>query len=283
MTEPTSLHLEDFRPGRRFTSGTRTITANDIATFTRLSGDAAAVHTDPEFAAAHGFPGPLAHGPFGVAVVFGLMHEMGIVGDTAIALLDLNWRFLKPLVAGDTVRFEMTVTRCRRASRGDAGVVNRHIRLVTDDGTAVSSGTTAFLVAARDPAGPPTHVARDFASPAWAELLAAKLAANRAFTEGTATFDGSIGFAAGPESVQVRVYRGRVLETGRWTPGGPTFTVGGDELAWVELADAPRNDFIARSMRGAFHASGDTFEHLRLHKAIVTAWDSIRELAGEDA
>lgn len=279
----TNLYLEDFRPGRRFTSGVREITADDIAAFTRLSGDAAAVHTDPAFAAAEGFAGPLAHGPYGVAIVFGLLHDMGIVDTTAIALLDLNWRFRNPLVAGDAVRFEMTVTRCRRSSRGDAGVVNRHIRLVTTGGTVASEGTTAFLVKARDPDGPPTFPGRDFATPAWAALLAPRLEASEEFRTGTATFDGSIGFAAGSESVQLRVYRGRVLETGRWTPGGPTFTVGGDELAWVELADAPRNDFIARSMRGAFSASGNTYEHLRLHKAIVAAWDGIRELAGEDA
>lgn len=277
----TALYLEDFRPGRRFTSGEREITADDIAAFARLSGDANPVHTDPAFAAAQGFAGPLAHGPLGVAAIFGLLHDLGIVDGTAIALLDLNWRFRDPLVAGDSVRFEMTVTRCRRASRGDRGVVNRHVTLAKTDGAVVGEGTTAFLVAARDPDGPPTYVERDFATPAWAELLAGKLADNAEFAEGTATFDGSIGLAAGPETVQLRVYRGRVLETGRWTPSGPTFTLHGAELAWVELADAPRNEFIARSMRGDFGVTGNTYEHLRLHKALVAAWDSIRALAAE--
>ena len=279
----TPLYLEDHRPGRRFTSGVRQITADDIADFTRLSGDANPVHTDPAFAAEKGFAGPLAHGPLGVAVIFGLLHDLGVADGTAIALLDLNWRFRGPLVAGDSVRFEMTVTRCRRSSRGDAGVVNRHVTLAKTDGTVVGAGSTAFLVAARDPQGPPTYVGRDFATPAWAERLAAHLADNPEFAAGTATFDGSIGLAAGPESVQLRVYRGRVLETGRWTPSGPTFTLHGEELAWVELADAPRNDFIARSMRGAFGVTGNTYEHLRLHKAIVAAWDSIRALAAEEA
>ena len=279
----TALHLEDFRPGRRFTSGVREISAADIAAFTRLSGDANPVHTDPAFAAAQGFAGPLAHGPLGVSVVFGLLHDLGIVDGTAIALLDLNWRFRNPLIAGDSVRFEMTVTRCRRASRGDAGVVNRHVTLATTGGTVVGEGTTAFLVASRDPQGPPTYVERDFATPAWAELLAARLAGNDEFGEGTSTFDGAIGLAAGQESVQLRVYRGRVLETGRWTPSGPAFTLHGEELSWVDLADAPRNDFIARSMRGAFGVTGNTYEHLRLHKALVAAWDSIRDLAREGA
>jgi len=279
----TLLYLEDFRPGRRFTSGVREIAADDIAAFARLSGDANPVHTDPAFAAGHGFAGPLAHGPLGIAVVFGLLHDLGIVDGTAIALLDLSWRFRNPLVAGDSVRFEMTVTRCRRSSRGDAGVVNRHVTLARTDGTVVGEGDTAFLVSARDPQGPPTYVERDFGTPAWAGLLAGRLADNAEFGEGTATFDGSIGLAAGRESVQLRVYKGRVLETGRWTPSGPTFTLHGEELAWVELADAPRNDFIARSMRGAFGVTGNTYEHLRLHKAIVATWDSIRALAAEGA
>jgi acyl dehydratase len=280
---PGGQFYEDFRVGQRFDSATRRITPQDLSDFARLSGDAAAIHTDAAHARSLGFEGPVVHGPLGIAAVFGLLFESGIVEPTAIAMLDLDWRFAAPIVAGDELRFEMTVTRCRRARNRDAGVVGRHFRVLKTDGTLVQEGTSSLLVAARTPAsGADPAIRTDFCSPAWAEVLGAELAANRDFEEATRLFDGSIGLQAGAEHVQLRVYRGAVLETARSTPAGPTFTVAGSELAWTRLALAPRNDFIARATLGEFSASGSAYEYLRLTKAVVAIWDSVRSLAAGD-
>lgn len=277
------LFYEDFHVGQRFDSAARTITQEDLHRFTRLSGDAAAIHTNAAHARSLGFDGPVVHGPLGIAVVFGLLFESGIVEPTAIAMLDLDWRFTAPIVAGDALRFEMTVTRCRRSRDRQAGVVGRHFRLLKQGDVVVQEGTSSVLVQAREQSvGPDPGIRTDFCSQPWGEALLPHLASNRSFAEATRSFDGSIGLQAGAELVQLRVYRGEVLETARSTLAGPTFTVAGSELAWTGLALAERNDFIARATLGEFAASGSAYEYLRMTKAVVAIWDSVRALAAEE-
>lgn len=276
-----SLFFEDFRAGQRFTSGARTITEDDVRQFAALTGDVAPVHVDPQYARSVGFAGPIVHGPFGIGIVFGLLDEAGILSTSAIAMLDLDWRFSAPILAGDTLHFEMTVTRCRAARSRPAGVVNRQFRLINQDGVVVGEGTSSALVRARGAPDVAAHVRTDFCAPAWAQALAERLSADRTFEDATSAFDGSIGLACGRESVQLRIYRGSVVETARSTPAGPTFTVSGSELAWVGLAFADRNDFIARATVGEFAVTGSAFEYLRLTKAIVAIWDAVRDLAAD--
>jgi len=277
------MTYEDFRVGQLFESGTRTIDADDLRRFVELSGDAAAIHVDAEHARALGMEGPVVHGPFGIAAVFGLLFEQRIVEPTAIAMLDLDWRFVAPIVAGDELRFEMTVTRCRRSRTRQAGIVGRHFRVFKQGGVVVGEGTSSLLVQARAGAeGPDPAIRTDFCSHAWAEALLPELAESRAFGEAAASFDGSIGLRAGREAVQLRIYKGELLEAARTTPAGPTFTVGGSELTWAGIALGERNDFIARATLGELSATGNLHEYLRMTKAVVAIFDAVRALAAEE-
>jgi acyl dehydratase len=275
------MFFEDFRVGQRYRSQKRTVTDADIARFVEVSGDAAAIHVDGDYARSLGFDGPLAHGPLGLAIVFGLLFELGTVRSTAIAMLDLDWQFSAPIFAGDEVEFEMTITRCRRTRSKPAGVVHRYFELFNGAGRSVQSGTSAMMVRARDQLDGDAQLCADFGSVAWGKLLVERLAASSEFAEAMSTFDGAVGLEAGRESLQLRIYKGQVLECARSTPRGATFTVSGSELAWVNLAAAPRNAFIARTMAGDFSVTGDVYEYLRLTKALVALWDCIRELAAE--
>jgi acyl dehydratase len=274
------MYFEDFRVGQRFGSPVRFISDTDHQAFTALSGDAAAIHTDADFARAAGFAAPLVHGPFGIAITFGLLHELGHLRHTAEAMLNLDWEFVAPILVGDSVRFDMLVTRCRRSRRRPSGVVNRQFSLYRHDGELVQRGTSSVLVRARQPgsAADPA-IATDFGSPAWAALLAERLAGNPDFVSSTGTFDGAIGLQCGRETVQLRIYKGSVVDCGTSTPLGTTFLLSGSEAAWVDLAFADRNDFIAHATTGRFSVSGDVFQYLRLTRTLVSLWDSIRELA----
>jgi acyl dehydratase len=275
-----TMWFEDFRVGQRFETGERTISADDVARFAELGGDRSRIHVDAQHARSLGFPGPLVHGPLGVAVVFGLLYDLGIVDTTAIAIRDLNWRFVAPIVPGDAVRMEMVVTRCRRHPTRKAGVVHRHFRLLRSDATVAQEGTSSMLVEARGAATEADpRVATDFCSPEWARLLTPALQDNAAFVEATRTFDGAIGLRAGDDEIQLRIYKSRVLESGRSTPLGAAFTLAASELTWTELAFAERNDFIARTSRGGFSVSGNAYDYLRLTKALVAVYDEVRALA----
>jgi acyl dehydratase len=280
----TPLYFEDFRVGMSFEGAPRTVTASDHETFMAVTGDRGAVHRDPAAAAEAGFESVVTCGPLGIGVVFGQLYDLGIVEPTAIATLDLEWSFFRPVLVGDVVRARFLVTRCRRSTSRRAGVVARHIVLLDADGDVRQGGTSSMLVQARADSGDDRHaVATDFGTVAWAELLVAYLGAHDDFRGAVDTFDGSIGLQAGRESVQLRVYRGEVLDVARTTPHGATFTLCGSERAWTELALGSRNDFLARTSRDEFWASGDMFEYLRMTKALVALWDGVRALAGGES
>lgn len=277
------MFFEDFHVGQTFTSGLRRITQNDLNAFIALSGDGGSVHSNADYARSLGFDGPVVHGPFGVAVVFGLLFEQRIVEPTAIAMLDLEWRFLDAVVAGDQLQSTMTITRRRRSASRQAGVIGRHFVLMKMDGTVVQEGSSALLVQARG--GPPTPepaVFTDFCTVPWARALEPLLSADPEFGAATSSYDGSIGLSCGREAVQLRIYRGRILDVGRSTPSGPSFTLQGSELAWTGLARAGRNDFIARTSKGQFSMTGSAYEYLRMNKALVVIWDAVRALAEQE-
>lgn len=277
----TARFFEDFVVGQRFESGSCGVTEQDLKGFTEISGDRHPLHTDPEYAARTRFGGPILQGPFGVAVVFGLLHDMQGDDESVVALLDTNWRYLAPIRVGDTVRFEMTITRCRRTSTGDQGVVNRHVALLNQRDERVQEGTTAVLVRARDTDAASDPVSRAFGTTGWAKALAERLGQDERFTSATSSWDGTLGLRCGDEEVHLRLYRGRVIEVTRRAPHGATFTVGAGELVWTELLTGPRNDFMQRVMRGQFDVSGSGYEYLRLTKVLHVLIDNARELAAE--
>ena len=93
------------RPFRSYAVGerseyTRTVTADDIDAFARLSGDDNAIHLDAAFAARTRFGGRVAHG----ALSFGFMaaSQTRLVG-AGVIWLDARVRFTAPVLIGDTV------------------------------------------------------------------------------------------------------------------------------------------------------------------------------------
>ena len=279
----TARYFEDYAVGQRFDSGPRVVTEQDLKSFTEVSGDRNPLHTDPDHAARAGFHGPVLQGPFGLAVVFGLLHELQGDDGAIVAMLDSNWRYLAPIRVGDALHFAMTITKCRRTSDGDRGVVNRHVVLLNQRDERVQEGTTAVLVRARDTDPTSDHAERAFATAEWADALADRLGRDERFTSATSSWDGTIGLRCGDEEVHLRLYRGRVIEATRRAPHGATFTVGAPELVWTELITGPHNDFMQRVMRGQFDVTGSGYEYLRLTKVLHVLVDNARELAAEGA
>lgn len=256
--------FEDFAVGQRWTSPPRPVTAEDLATFTRISGDDHPLHAGPD---------AMLQGPFGIAVAMGLLQGLGIHGEAVLGLLDTHWSYRRPVRVGDELTLEVTIVRCRRTSAGDRGVVTRAMRLVGGDGRTVQEGTTTALVAARD-AGP-DPVGRAFGTVAWAEAVTEHLDV----AEDLASWDGTIGLRCADDEVHVRVYRGRVIEVARRAPRGATFVLGADPATWLELVEAPENPFMRLAMAGRFTVTGDGYEYLRLTAALHRLADAAREIA----
>jgi acyl dehydratase len=277
-----TMYLEDFRPGQVFRSDAHIVTEQELLAFADISGDLSPLHTDEEYAKSTEFGQRILHGPYGVATFLGALYRTHTVETTAVALLDTNWRYLQPIVVGDELVFEITITRCRRTSDGARGVVGRHIRLTRADGTILQEGTSSFLVLARDPTDAGQSAwAGDFCGRRWSSELAKRLGSDLEFRSSTQAFDGTIGLQCGSVGTQLRIYAGSVLEAVRRTPRGPTFSIGGTELAWTQVAVAERNPFVQMALRNDFSISGDVYEYLRMTKAVMRVWECARDMAAE--
>ena len=135
------MYFDDFRVGQRFAAGTRAVTQQDLEQFVALSGDAHPVHHDADWCREHTpFDRPILHGPYGIAITFGLLHDLGVFDESVIAMTAAHWEFRSPVFVGDALTLEMTVTRCRLSRKGNTGTVHRWLRLTNQHGDLVQAG-----------------------------------------------------------------------------------------------------------------------------------------------
>jgi len=152
----TDIYFEDVVIGAEMHSGSHTVTAEDIARFCELTHDHHPLHTDAAYAQSRGFPGVIAHGLYGVALMEGLKTEMKIYENSSIA--SLGWdqvRFLQAVVAGDEVRVVFRFTDKRLSRKGGRGVVTEAIQLINQRNEPVIEAQHTALVLCR--AEPATH------------------------------------------------------------------------------------------------------------------------------
>ena len=105
-------------------------TRPEMALIYRLSGDVNALHVDPEFAKAAGFPRPILHGlaTFGVA---GHALLKAVCGYDPARLTAMSGRFSAPVFPGETIRTEFW---------REAGVVRFRARVVERDAVVIDNG-----------------------------------------------------------------------------------------------------------------------------------------------
>ena len=145
-----SYYLEDFKPGQTFTSGGRTITEADLTFFSMLSGDWNPIHADAEYASKTRYGQRVVHGALGIAICTGMLQQLGIFEESVVAMLNLReWKFLAPLLVGDTVHLELKITSVDPGKGGKSGKVGRHFRLMNQDGVAAQEGDSDVLVLTR--------------------------------------------------------------------------------------------------------------------------------------
>lgn len=140
---------EEFEPGQRFETPRRTIVDADISTFAGLTADFNPLHMDEVFAAESDFKGRITHGPMLVGMAFGLGSRAGLFDGTVLGLLDISWKFLKPVRPGDTVSAIITVLEKRETKRQDRGVVTMQLDVMTQHGETAQVGIAKFLVRKR--------------------------------------------------------------------------------------------------------------------------------------
>ena len=145
-----ALHYEDVEVGFRFETAARTVTEADLVLFAGLSGDFNPLHSDAVFAEASIYGERIAQGVLTLALTTGLRQRTGLFDGTLMGLLEVrSWRFLKPVVIGDTIRAVNEVIELRETSRPDRGVMTQRVDVLNQRGETVQQGELVALLRRR--------------------------------------------------------------------------------------------------------------------------------------
>lgn len=149
MDKPVPMYWEDFVEGERFITRARTITETDIVMFAAMTGDYNPLHTDAEFGKTTIFGQRIAHGLLGLAIGVGLSAGLGIAQGTTLAFLGLTWNFTGPILIGDTIHVEQTVSQKRETKRPDRGIIVWDVEIVNQRGEVVQRGQRTLMIKRR--------------------------------------------------------------------------------------------------------------------------------------
>ncbi len=142
------LALDDLVVGDEWESPGRTVTETDVVLFAGLSGDFNPLHCNHQLSEQGPFGRPVAHGLLVLAIATGLISNSPRV-DTLAFLAILEWRFLLPVVFGDTLKVISRVEALEPQARGRRGVVTWHRQILNQNGQVVQQGRTQTMVRGR--------------------------------------------------------------------------------------------------------------------------------------
>jgi 3-hydroxybutyryl-CoA dehydratase len=150
MAERRQLWFEDFAPGQQFPGASSTCTVEDFLAFARITGDAHPIHYDAEYAAKTRFRKPLAHGLLVAGYsALGATQLSTMLEDSMVAMLEVSFRFRRPVFAADVLTSSFEVAETHRDPDKESGRVRFIVRLVNTLGETVVEGSHAYLIRAR--------------------------------------------------------------------------------------------------------------------------------------
>ncbi len=136
-THPFTRTFTELEIGETINTAAREITRDDIEHFATFTGDNFYAHMDDEAAAANPFfPGRVAHGYLLLSFAAGLFVEPDpgpVLANTGLE----NLRFMKPVVAGDSIKVRLSVKKKTRRN-DEYGEVRWHVTLTNQDDDLVA-------------------------------------------------------------------------------------------------------------------------------------------------
>ena len=136
--------FDELKVGDRFVFTSITLTEAHIVLFAGISGDFNPLHLSEEFARRGIFGGRVAHGMLTASIMSGAVGTL--LAGTAMALLDVAFRFVAPVRIGDTIQTEAEVLEKRPSRKYRGGVVKLGVVCRNQRGERVVEGSMTILV-----------------------------------------------------------------------------------------------------------------------------------------
>jgi 3-hydroxybutyryl-CoA dehydratase len=146
---PIGLFFEEFETGKKMRTRGRTVTEADLVSFGALTGDFNPLHFDADYMQDHMFGKRIAHGMLPLSYAVGQAFQLGILEQTILSFRSLEAKFSAPVFIGDTIHVELTVKEKKEARRLGGGNVTIGMRIVNQDGKAVTKGSLTVLMASK--------------------------------------------------------------------------------------------------------------------------------------
>ena len=144
------MYFEEFQPGQKIVTASRTITESDIVTFAGLSGDYNQIHTDAEFSRTTPFGQRVAHGLLGLSIASGLAMRTGILEGTVLAFREITeWKFSRPVMIGDTIHVVLNVVETKPVPRLGGGTITIFLEVKNQRDETAMKGTWLVLAASQ--------------------------------------------------------------------------------------------------------------------------------------
>jgi acyl dehydratase len=149
------MFFEDFSPGQRFQTATRSLSEEEIIDFAG-KWDRQFFHLDAEAAKSSIFGGLIASGFHTLLITFDLVVEAAIWTESSQGSPGFERvRWLKPVRPGDTLSVEVEVVETTPSRRGDRGyVVWDHTTRNQHGETVMTFRSTNILMRRSDGGGP---------------------------------------------------------------------------------------------------------------------------------
>ena len=144
--QPTGKYFEDFEPGQKYITASRTITEADIVNFAGITGDFNQIHTDAVYAAQDTFQQRVAHGLLIQSIATGLAVRSGIIEGTVLAFRELTAKFSLPIFIQDTIHVVIEITEKKYFKRLGGGNVWMKYAVINQEGKAVQRGEWIMLI-----------------------------------------------------------------------------------------------------------------------------------------
>jgi acyl dehydratase len=145
------MYFDDFTVGNKYTTGGRTITETDLILYSGISGVYSPLHLDEEYCKNTIFKKRIAHGPLILSISNGLVGMLNLCEDSVVALMEMEWKFLKPVFIGDTIRVTETVHSKKNTRNAERGIVIFSRSIQNQNQEEVQKGIIVVLIKKKQP------------------------------------------------------------------------------------------------------------------------------------
>ncbi len=145
------LYWNEFIVGDRLKTLSRTVTEADIVGFVGVTGMTEVLFTDLTFSEGVAASGRVAPAALTYGLIEGIQCQT-VIQATGLAMLEMEKKILKPVIAGDTVHAIVEVVAVRQTSKGNRGIVTTKNDIVNQRGdTVITYTATRMIAGAPDP------------------------------------------------------------------------------------------------------------------------------------